>query len=274
MHDVSLHKAATRYSMARYAQLRSEIQGMGSAELLTQVADSDSVVHRRDLRCSGQYSRYLRSLFRISLDCLVSALALYDKNDKPISAHIVLIRTAIECSSTALWLLSAGRDEKAVFYTLKFLYADSLNAAVTYGDLPHDETGPLAKILRELYVKLQQGLKDYKNHNIASHIQRHVVIKNADSEFVKKEKRERYDGLWAWRAASAVAHGNTGMVDSLSTILPINNPDKMGDRFGYMQPNQSLTVLLLLPAVENMRQAFSRFQKQLCLTQHPHRRAR
>ena len=83
MHDVSLHKAATRYSMARYALLRSAIQGMGSAELLAQVADSDSVVHRRDLRCSGQYSRYLRSLFRISLACHFYHIAQEPRQDNP-----------------------------------------------------------------------------------------------------------------------------------------------------------------------------------------------
>lgn len=274
MRDEVLHTAATLYSMSRYAQLRSEIQGMASSELMGREADSSSVLHRRDQRCVGQYSRYLKSLFRISLDCLVSAIKLYDEDDKPIAAHVVLIRTAIECSSTALWILSMGRDEKAAYYTLKFLYADSLNAAATYGALPDDEAAQLTKTLRDAYAKVQQGLKSYKDYDIATHIQRHVAVERADAEFIKKDKRERYDGLWAWKAASAIAHGNTGMVDSLSNVLQIDNPDKVADRFGYMQPNQSLTILLLLPAVENMRQASSRLEKQLSSPQRAHGRVR
>lgn len=272
MENTKLHKAAELHSSEEYKRLKGIIYRLASTEMTTLSIDPSSAMCRRDKRCADQYSQYLQSLYRISLDCLDSAIRLYDNEDKPIAAHAVLIRTAIECSSIGIWLLSAGKDQKAVFQTLKLLYNEAYNAAAVYKQFPDDDVSGMTKKLQKAYSDFHQDLDLYKDHDLTNPVKKYQLVENADREYVKREKRKRYDGLWAWKAGSAITHGNTGMVSAISETFHLNERAEEGNKVGYMQPNMSMTVLLLLPAVENMEQFFNRFVEQSSPTKRKTRR--
>jgi hypothetical protein len=228
--------------------------------------EAGSKVDRLNKKTNGEYERRITDL-AVAVDDILKLL--YSNLLLPESsvsvAQFSLIRSAVECSSQAVWLLSMGTDNKTAFYTLHFAYKDLENLELSNKVFMTKETKSIVTLGLQVLEMSKNKIPNYKNHRIAEEIKISQVVMNADSAFKKARKegysRFRFNGEIVWRQCSAVNHGNTQAIKALSaTTLVENLPD--GKALFKSEKRHLVSTALTLVALENYEFMLKKFLQQ------------
>lgn len=166
-----------------------------------------------ELTAYSHLSAQVRGQLVIAVDHLQSLSRHFQKFGLPMSAHYTLMRTAIECTATALWLLGPNKSATRVIRALRTIWWASEDAA------------PLAEFMnykggksgRRLLTRLEE-LRDMRPGNGDRQIDiRRIRTTDMliDVDRILRRPKDQVPLLTVWRACSGMAHGNQKVANML-----------------------------------------------------------
>jgi hypothetical protein len=264
-----IHELAQAWSIREINALTENIEELVKKNFDLADPEERSPADRVNKKTGGQYWKHLCTLFRLAKDTEAQASNLILADETPLYSPYILLRTAIECTSEGLWLMSTGNDNKKAFYTLKRQHFEGKDFQEFCKTLPNDGASDLV----EQFLKVQEVFKaqvpNYKSHSFEKKNKKGEFVgktptskkvMNGDEAFKKKQPRRRYDGFWAWKMCSALTHGNTVLLDAINEQIEVSieEQERMQlpvDDSSYvarLSPQITLMALILEPAVENL----------------------
>lgn len=199
------------------------------------------------------------SCISVSLESLHCARALIE-GAEAVAPQYAVIRTAIEASSTGLWLSHVGKKNKMIFYSLKLAYRDNSNIMDAAALLGESRNRGLLDNRKKAKLRLEEqkrGLKGYSNRNIASFPSYTQIAKRSD-EIVKK--RMTYKAELAWKICSGMAHGSRDLIIGLAETIPTGVFDEKTMEVTIKQ-NTLLSAAIMNPAMENCEELMQTYEE-------------
>lgn len=258
-------------AMDSYSKMLNTLAGsIGMASLLRRFKELKSswdIVHDAHWGNSTNLARWSRecdvreqlgSCISISLESLYSACYLISEL-KAVNTQYSVIRTAIEASSTGIWLCCTGTKNKMIFHSLKLAYRDNHNIMETAQMFKEGNRELIAnRSQTERYLKDRQSrLKGYAHRDISNFPKYTQIVKRSD-EIVKR--RKTYDAVRAWKLCSSLAHGSRDVMIGLSYTTPTGVSDDKTMEVTASQ-NTLLSAACLNTAVENCECLLSHYEQ-------------
>lgn len=202
-------------------------------------------------------SYHLKNFDMVAIDNL-RAVSLYIEkaHDFPQMALHSMIRSAVEATSTGLWLLHGGSDEKRAFNCLRLTYEYNesvVSLANAFGDTTSTGSG-----IRQRVMELQQNLSQYRSRNLSGHVTTTDIVAVADKVV---GARKYFSGLKVWKACSGLAHGNGLLLPILLEHKSTGQSDDVGLE---LHLTTRLTFLggFFITAIENLERLDFLYREQ------------
>lgn len=207
------------------------------------------------IRASGQceVTGQLETCISASLESLDLAVTLYRIDPRVVaSAHYAVIRTAVETSSTGIWLGMTGGENRIRFKSLKLAYRDNENII----EAAQRMSGNAHRLLSNRKAK-QKRLKEQfptlecaQGRNIETFSDYSQIIHEADTRMRGKMERRLLDGEMSWRLCSGSAHGSRDLLTGLGITSPTGHGDESTEEI-VLQRGPWNTINCMFPALEN-----------------------
>lgn len=157
-------------------------------------------------------SSQIQSFGTVAVDNLRATFLYVEKtNDIPMTALYSMIRAAVESTSYGLWMLSAGKNDKLAFLSLRLAYEnneDLGSLGKTFVSESDEEKGNVRKRL----IELQQAIPSYRSKDLKQRATTTDVVSNADKAV---GTRAYFTGLQVWKSCSGLAHSNLAVMHML-----------------------------------------------------------
>ncbi|WP_426997481.1 hypothetical protein [Pseudarthrobacter sp. N5] len=153
-------------------------------------------------------SQQLHNFVVVGMDNVGSTLAYINKTREiPMMALYAMIRSAIEARSFGLWLSHAGTKNKQAWVGIRLSYRNNedLGSLESVWAASSAEEFPALDAVRKKLVAYQQGIPNYRTHDITGSPKITQIVKEADSAI---QSRFYFTGIQAWKACNAMAHAH------------------------------------------------------------------
>lgn len=160
------------------------------------------------------FSDQIESLLGSSIDCLEQFTPYIQRTiPLPTVAHYSMLRSAIDTSSTALWLLNITRKNKQSWASLRITYHDNQQMIDLAKQFNVDDSLFIAR-KREI-LEIQKSIRDYSKHDISRRAHSIDIIRSADSSF-RSRGIDSLKGETVWDLCSGFIHGNRSILPFFS----------------------------------------------------------
>lgn len=173
----------------------------------------------------------------------------------PMSSGYTLMRTAIETTATAIWLLAPNRSDKRIIQALRLIWWSRQDADQLSSSLGFDRTAGTKRLLARL-----TQLRDIRPANRQRRLELAPIATTAliiEADRALDRDIETMNLLTTWRMCSGMAHGNKAVSLMLLERRKIQGPR---NNTYLMTSSWGLTTLALTVAVAGLKTAVERFE--------------
>lgn len=253
MDDAQIHKIANFKSSMSLTQLEARYEKLEKLNVLNMKVSPSSRLYKLDYKSERIFIPLLDDLFQFAMEGMKTAFSIKNNPGLPRSSMYVLIRSSIEASSHANWLMSMDNDKEAIYESLRTYRETIVNCrkifeenAQLHGNMKKEEQ-PYRSYLEERMNKIYPKRKPWKR------VQYSKIVRNNDVGYAKDiGRRGFYSGLAAWELCSAVTHGNQAVLSAVAgepgeraLQLQTNDSESQNDRLAVL-------VFACMPAIENL----------------------
>ncbi|WEV47435.1 hypothetical protein OZX62_03990 [Bifidobacterium sp. ESL0690] len=216
-------------------------------------------------RASGQceVAGQLMTCISAALESLNLSILLYRSDPNTVvTAHYSVIRTAVEASSTGIWLGTTGGENKMRFKSLKLAYRDNENLMAVAMRDKHGNRD-LLENRRAKRRRLEEefaALDCARGKDIARFPHYTQIIRDADGKMRGKGDRRLLDGQTSWRMCSGSAHGSRDVLIGSGLASPTGAGDEKTEEVS-LQRDPWNTVSCMFPALENCERLIDLYRR-------------
>lgn len=230
-------------SMVEQKEIFKRLKGKN---LRDKEAAHGGIVDKINSMSCNTYQSLLKALWTTSCSTLETIFHLAD--EKVEITPLILARSVVETSSTALWLCTLMPLEEAAYKTMETVYADLDQTKKAYDALSGPRSRPSFDKMMTILKEAKGQLQVHQGKNFASRLQYCKIVQQADEVFLGRGgKRQFGSGEAAWRICSGVTH---------AADLDLGNIPRSLDGNGIVglmsAPRVSDLALFLSPATENL----------------------
>lgn len=213
------------------------------------------VLAREDLNTAyDPLSFQIHHQLGIALDHLETFKRHCESDGLPMSAHYTLMRTALETTATALWLISPGNSDKRIIQALRLVWWSRKDADQLASELKIDVGDRTERLrLRLVHLKALRPANNQRRLEVAP-IHTSTLLGEADKYL--DSRLTELTLLSMWRLCSGMAHGNRAVAMMLLERRKIDPTDAAH----LMTSSWAISLLPLTAAVHALSVAIDRFE--------------
>lgn len=206
-------------------------------------------------------SNQLEYLIAVSFDSLEMLSLFLQSHGLPMVGGYPLIRSSIEASAHALWVLGGGTMDKRIYHSLRLTWDNRRNAdflAKRLGNYDESRTARTRARLNEI--------KDMRSGNRQRSLDRAFpgitdVLTDVQRRFAGEASLRPLD---AWSACSGMAHGNKAVAIGMLELRQTGPSDGVGAEH-LATSSFALTAMLFQTATELLTHLVNKYEKHAAL---------
>lgn len=262
MDNEQIHQIANIKSAMSLTQLQVRYKALEKLDVLGMSASPGSKLWKINSRSEGIFISQLDDLFQFAMEGMETAFHIKDNSNLPRSSMYVLIRSSIEASAHADWLMSMDNDKEVVYESLRIVRDSIVNSHKVFkGSTWLSEKMEKERLFHLDYLG-EKMKKMYPNRKPGARVNYSSIVTNCDVNYEKDMgRREFYSGLAAWEMCSAITHGNQAMLYAVAGDPAERASQRKTNGSEYQNDRLAGLTLACIPAIENLEYLVSLREK-------------